>query len=484
MSGNDSYYEQLGNALQTKREHLESTALPEIKNRFAILHAAFRNVYEVLIQKSLISEDPYKYDRKISEVSLPDSTPITDNTKSGELGLRLSHYDSQLEFLTNSYQFSIDFLTLKRIKLLAGLAKFIHWGALSETSTKANTRAVADLFAKIRGGSDTFSTQMLSDAQNRMSAASAAILSRLKELTDFHRESYKYEVRTKLIANLDLSREEIARDREAALSEIRKRFNSGQTELPFYQDLVKEILDEDYTGAGKTMRENTLKKLAVEKKKTAEPKEVSYKQLLLEAVRLLATASRHLEAALDKINENSSLFEESKLSSGGPLKKLLRKFLFGTQQTRIYEVEFVDVATSVGKEQSINFDTFLQESTRTARILGSLASKMSNSYSQLESKSEDEIYKLLERRIVDLQKIVRALPALQTCFQSEIDREDRGKLKGIKLELNAIRNAIVKANQKRHEYVSRKEEEEQLRKLGVSGSGDSGSSAGARQNNS
>jgi hypothetical protein len=40
-------------------------------------------------------------------------------------------------------------------------------------------------------------------------------------------------------------------------------------------------------------------------------------------------------------------------------------------------------------------------------------------------------------------------------------------IRGIKLEITAIKNSVVKANQKRHEYVSQKEEIEQLKKLGV-----------------
>ncbi len=467
MSGEEAYRDQIAEALHAKREHLETQVLPEIKDQFVDLHSAFRNVYEVLIRKSLIDEDPYKYDTKISEVSIPDNSPITESERTDEIGVRLSQFDTQLEFLINSYQFSVDFLTLKRIKLLAGLAKFINWSGLSESSTKANTRAVADLFAKIRGGSDSFSTQILNDAQHRMSEASETIVVGLKELSGLHRESYKYEVRERVMPRMSLTADDIKRDIESSLSEIKKQFASSEIDLPFYQELVKEVLEEDYTEEGSTKRDNALGKLKVEKKKEKKPEQISYKPVLLESVRLLATASRHLEAALDKIDENSRVYEQSKLSSEGVIKRLLRRMLFGTRKARVYEVEFVDVTTSVSREQRINFDTFLHDATRTARLLSSLTSKLSNRYSQLESKSEDEIYRFLERQIVALQQHVRTLPALQTYFQAETRREARGKLKGIKLELNAIRNAIVKANQKRHEYVSRKEEEEQLRRLGV-----------------
>ena len=59
------------------------------------------------------------------------------------------------------------------------------------------------------------------------------------------------------------------------------------------------------------------------------------------------------------------------------------------------------------------------------------------------------------------------MPALDTYFKSETTRSQRALIKGIKLEIGAVKNAVVKANQKKHEYVSRKEEVEQLKKLGI-----------------
>ena len=46
--------------------------------------------------------------------------------------------------------------------------------------------------------------------------------------------------------------------------------------------------------------------------------------------------------------------------------------------------------------------------------------------------------------------------------------EDRPKLKGIKAELLTIKGALIKANQKKHEYVAQMEEAEQMKRLGIS----------------
>jgi hypothetical protein len=56
---------------------------------------------------------------------------------------------------------------------------------------------------------------------------------------------------------------------------------------------------------------------------------------------------------------------------------------------------------------------------------------------------------------------------VNTYFKSEVGRDQRASLKGVKIEVTTMKNTLVKTNQKRHEYISRMEEIEQMKKLGV-----------------
>jgi hypothetical protein len=80
---------------------------------------------------------------------------------------------------------------------------------------------------------------------------------------------------------------------------------------------------------------------------------------------------------------------------------------------------------------------------------------------------EEQLITILERAIRDVQSLHRTLTALDEYFKAEAPREDRGKIKGIRPELAAIKNAIIKSNQLRHEYSAQEEEEEQMRRLGI-----------------
>ncbi len=51
--------------------------------------------------------------------------------------------------------------------------------------------------------------------------------------------------------------------------------------------------------------------------------------------------------------------------------------------------------------------------------------------------------------------------------REEASRDERGKLLPIEKEVDSIKNCIQSANRKRFQFASRKEEMEQLRRLGM-----------------
>lgn len=129
-----SHVDEMEGALDRRREYIEGTELPQIKEKFRNLLGTFQSIRNVLLRKSLVEEDPYKYEQKISEVTIPDDSGLAESEKSDRYSLRLSDFDTQVEFVINYYQFSTEYLTLNRIKLLAGLLKFIKWTHISENS--------------------------------------------------------------------------------------------------------------------------------------------------------------------------------------------------------------------------------------------------------------------------------------------------------------------------------------------------------------
>ena len=461
-----AYVEELEQALDRRKDFVEGTELLRAKEMFRNFQGAFQNLYNVLLRKSLIQEDPYKNDQKISEVVVPDNTPLPESEKSDRYSVRLSEFDSQLEFLINYYQFSVDYLSLGRIKLLAGLLNFVKWHQISENSSHYNTRCLGELLQKVRGGKDSFSIGLLNDACNQTTKSAQEITEILRELAIYHRERYKLDLRQRIIAGMNLDPQAVAADPAAAAAEIKRKFGEVIRDRPFYKELVDQILAEDYTPAGPEARAEILATLAVQEEKPQQKQETDHKALLLEAVRILSTASNHVENSLSKLDENSKIIEEQRRNVDGVLRRFIQK-LFGKQESRVYEVEFLDSATTLTRTEKVDFDTFLTNGMRAARKLAAYQSRAGAAYNELENADEAALFSGVETTFKDIQHVAHYLQPLAAFFQTELDRENRAKLRGIKLELNAIRNAVVKANQRRHEYVSRREEKTLLKKLGV-----------------
>jgi hypothetical protein len=104
---------------------------------------------------------------------------------------------------------------------------------------------------------------------------------------------------------------------------------------------------------------------------------------------------------------------------------------------------------------------------RKNRTLTALASRSGPAFNKMQSMSEEQLLGMLERNIRDAQNIHKILGALDDFFKLVTDKEDRDKVRGIKPELGIMKNAILRANQRRHEFSAQKEEEEQMKKLGI-----------------
>ena len=148
-------------------------------------------------------------------------------------------------------------------------------------------------------------------------------------------------------------------------------------------------------------------------------------------------------------------------------KKWLESLVHKTEKSHIYTVDYFDERTGTTKQEKLNYDRFVDHTMKKAKLLGILASRVSTAYMRLENSNEEKLFEFLNTSVEELNYILKTLPALDTFFKSEIPRNLRSRIKGIKLEITALKNSVIKANQKKHEFVSKQEEHEQMKKLGI-----------------
>ena len=302
------FHEELRNAIECKKEFLETDILPKLKETFKNFHSSFGSLVNLLLNKALIKEDPYKHDHKISEISIPPATPIMENEKAAQLGTRLSFYDTQLDHITQYYVFSADYVSSARIKLLRKFIHHIQWNFVAETSQNPTTRALASLLTKIRNGNDQLSISIVNTSINQLATFQKLIDEILKDLDFFQKESYKFRVRDRVMVNSGIYKYASENGTEETLSVMRKKFNETMVEEKFIPEFIREILEEEFSTESGELRADLIYKLTEKtgKKEDKKEKKTSVKppslNMMLSAALTVCSASSQLKSLSEKIN--------------------------------------------------------------------------------------------------------------------------------------------------------------------------------------
>jgi hypothetical protein len=460
MADNSDYVNKLTEVLAARARWLEKSELIKLKDEFRTFHTAFVALYKLCLKKGLLNEDPYKNEVKIGELQVPETTPFTEADYQDQFSLRLSNYDSQLDFLVNFYQFSLESLAADNIKRILGLVKFIDWTRLTNNSDVPNNKAMNEIITQARSGADSLSASIINESLSKLNKTTGSILSYLKLVSDYNREAYKLDLRISVLSGLP-------EGEASTVPAIRKNFSINMRGRPFYPDLVEEVIRED-SGAGGPLRENVLKQMAVPdtKPKTVAP-QVVFKHILIDGLNAIGSAHATIAEIGVKLDENAALLENRKTSFWEKVRRVIRQMLNKEPEPAIFTVAYLDPIKGIPVKEKIDFVQFRGEMDRKNRTLAALASRNGPAFNKMQSMPEDQLLGMLERTIRDAQTMHKILGALDDFFKLETDKEDRDKVKGVKPELAIMKNAIVKANQRRHEFSAQKEEEEQMKKLGI-----------------
>ena len=459
MAENTEYLKSLSEALKTRSDWLEKSELPKLKDALRSYQTGFASLYNLYLKKGLLVEDPYKQEVKIGELVVPETGPLVEAKRLDQLSLRLSNYDTQMDYLVNFYVFHPEFLTIERLKKIVSMVKYIDWVHLTPDSTSANTKAVAEMTTQVKSGTDSLTMSVITESLSNLNRQYNPIMSYLKCIVDYRRELFKLELR-EVTGQMPPAE-------AAQIALVKKKYLQTKPGQPFYPDLAEEVFKEDNSDEGQVLRERVLVSLkVVEEKPKVVKQQIPFKTILLEGIQSIGNSAQSFMDISQKLDENRTILENKKKSFFEKLRKLFQQMLNKAPDAVIYELEYIDPVKNVPVHDKLNITSFRGELDRKIKNL-SLMGVRGSGISRLEAMQDEQLISFLEKNIRDLQIVHKTLIALDEYFKSEVDREDRDRVKGIKPELAAIKNAIVRANSKRHEYTAKKEEEEQLKRLGV-----------------
>ena len=464
-----NYINKLEIALTRKQEWFNTERLQEMLNHYRMHYTCIKNLNDLFIKKSLIEKDPYKLDRRISDIVPTDTSAFNDSDTPHVLGARLSDYEMMLDFICTYYRFSVENITVSRIKTMLELNKTFDWENLSVNSASMNTKALASVVQSARTNAPAVLMSAINDSLEKSAQSISQINRLLAELIDFQRELYKGRLRKDIFEHPEFNSDFAFSSPENELSEIKRLYTKVIGKKNFYKDLINEIIEEDQGLNGSVLRQNVLNKLEfIPKAKTDAKKKTgpNAQELLTTCLNTFGFFAPVIAQFSAKLRDDFDLLFAEKKNLITKIKNLLRKLFAVPPKTRICNLPVIDSQSGVKSIVKINVNEFLDDIEKKVKIYSSISAHGAE-YSKITSKKDVEILNFINTQLKENQQLFTTINSLDDYFKATVEVLLKPKLKGLKVDLSAYRNIIIDINKKRGEYVAFIEEEAQLKKLGI-----------------
>ena len=267
------YIDTLQDLVGKKLEWFNSHCLEEMLNQYRLMHTCVKNLYDLLVRRSVIMPDPYRLDKRIVDIELPDTAPFNENELPIIFGARLSDYETMLDYISTYFRFSVENLNLATIKKLVAFNNYFDWKEVSINNNKVNTKALATCIEGAKNGGDSVVFSSITDSINKCNQSTKNINQMLSELTIFQRELYKYELRKDLFQHPDFRGQKAFESEENEYAEIRRLYPKVMGKKPFYSDLISEIVKEDQAPDKEHRQKGVIDKLTIKGATIEEKKE-------------------------------------------------------------------------------------------------------------------------------------------------------------------------------------------------------------------
>ncbi len=464
-----NFHAELQQALSKKQEWYNTECLQELLSQYRLMHSCVKNLYECFVKKSLIVPDPYRLDKKISSIVVPESNPFAESDIPNVFGERFSNYETMLDYICTYFRFSTENFTLQNIKKLLDFNKVFEWDDLSMNNVKMNTRALAITISHAKNGAPSVVQSMINDSVSKCCQAVKTIGKMLNELGVFQRELYKGGIRKDLFEHPDFDKAKAAESPENELAEIKRLYSKVTGKKNLYNDLVNEIIEEDHGPNKEAKQAAVFERLSIKNPVKEENKKKSgpdTKEMLMQTVLAIGACAPTLIQLHAKLNENFDILFTRKATFWNKLMALIIKAFNLKEPERSCQLPVKDAKTGAERIQKINVTEFLTDLGKKERVYNGIATK-GNEYQRIDSANEDAVLGFVNKQISELQSEFVIINSLDAFFKNEVASENKARVKGMQIELSALRNSIINANKKRSEYASYKEETEQMRKLGI-----------------
>jgi hypothetical protein len=438
-------------AIALRAAWLESTRIPLLKEMLGTYRSLIESLTGTLIKKGLLREDPYAPRDKIVAMVAPPDTAILEGDEDAEVGRRIFAYRRQLGFLVDGLKYTLPAMNAAALKGILALVGYVDWESFGEGSHSPTTRAFARLVTQVLVSKDGLSSQVLHDSQVKIVKLARDIREAVGELEAWHRESWKAEVRAKVLPQVSPQPPKSGEERTARVLAIRKAFEHVLSEGTWQQQLAVEILGEDQPPGSAERMEKLLTSLAIPRMVVSSPEEATkHRAELLAAVRAVCAAAAEIDYCEEALGDNQRAIEKRSL---GFFQRILRWFRRNRDRPdgRCYDIQHES------KTESINFLRFVSEMKELKVVLAEIGQAGTPASARIEAMDEEQLCDFLDWQLRQLRRLHPRMEGLNELFQLKAANDGSSPPRSIKLALLAIENLVARANTVRRDSIARLE---------------------------
>ncbi|MGA2974968.1 MAG: hypothetical protein ABSF77_06635 [Spirochaetia bacterium] len=453
-NGSPDFLPRLEEAIALRATWLETVRIPQLKDMLGAYRSLFQSVAGTLIKKGLLREDAYNYDGTVSAIVVPPDSALPETDDNTEVSHRIVAYGRQLDFLVDGLPFTLASMDLAALKRISSLLSYVDWESFGEASHSPTTRALARQVTKVRLSKDGLSSRVLHESQTQIEKIARDIRDRMAELESWHRESWKAEVRAKVLPRVSSPHARTGEERSAKALAIKKAFDQALPEGTWHPQLIHEILAEDHSSGSAERLEKLLASLALPQTATSKPDDAPQRRIvLLDAVRGVCGAADEIGCCEEVLVENEHAVEKRRLSFLQRVRRWFQKSL-GRLDDRFYDVEYRSSPTAEAKTETIDFLKLVSEMKELKAVFTEIIEEGSPGYRRIEAMNEEQLCDFLDWQLRQLRQLHRRMEALNDLFHVKAVHERGDTARSIKLELLAIENGMIRAEAVRRESIA------------------------------
>ncbi|HBD68668.1 MAG TPA: hypothetical protein DC014_05275 [Treponema sp.] len=461
------FNQQLFAALEAYANWINTTVFPQLDEAYHMHLTCITNLFDVLEKKALIAPDPYKNDKRMTDIVAPDGTAYSEGDRAAVLGARTGEYEAMVDYVCNYVKFSLD-MKMDTLNKMLVLNKTFLWSSFSANSPKPNTRGLAAVVNIAKSGAPGMTLSLLNENVNIAKTTSEDIEKGIMTVLRYKREAYKAEIRKRIIMSTEFCSEKAYQSPALFQTELRTLFPKLMPKVPYASEIVDELIKEETANNKAELRAKLLASLSTaDDKKKSKKKEVDTHALIMDVVKAMGGIAESYEVIITKVRDNHAVMQSDKNSFMDKLKRLIRS-IFGIEEPPVdYEVVFTDSKTNAKHKETVHYNQFIAEMVKRAKYYSAAAVKGTPAYEKMNSQSEQVIFDFVSKQITENNRIYVLLGALDEYFKENVDKYSRSKIKGLKMELTTLKNVLQKVNQLRADYASYVEEKAQMKSLGI-----------------